>query len=58
MPGGYMLYITCSVFYQENESLVDFIQQTTKLKLVKQELISGITSESDTLFTALFILQA
>jgi 16S rRNA C967 or C1407 C5-methylase (RsmB/RsmF family) len=53
-----MLYITCSVFYQENESLVDFIQQTTKLKLVKQELISGITSESDTLFTALFILQA
>jgi 16S rRNA (cytosine967-C5)-methyltransferase len=57
-PGGYMLYITCSVFYQENESLVDFIQQTTKLKLVKQELISGITSESDTLFTALFILQA
>ena len=57
-PGGYLLYITCSVFYQENESLVDFIQQTTKLKLVKQELVSGTNSESDTLFTALFILQA
>ncbi len=57
-PGGYLLYITCSVFYQENESLVDFIQQTTKLKLVKQELVSGTNNESDTLFTALFILQA
>ncbi len=54
--GGHLLYITCSVFRRENEEVVEFINQNTKLKLLKHELISGSSSESDHLFAALFIL--
>lgn len=56
--GGYLLYITCSVFRRENEDVVEFILQNTKLQLIKQEAILGDLSESDYLFAALFILKA
>ena len=52
---GYLLYITCSVFRRENEDVVDFLQQNTNLKLIKQEAILGDLYESDYLFAALFI---
>lgn len=53
-PKGYYLYITCSVFDQENEAQVDFIRSQCKLQLVKQAYFSGITQRADTLFAALF----
>ena len=54
---GYYQYITCSVFKQENEAMVDFIQQQNpSLQLVKQELLIGYTKKADTMFAALFHL--
>lgn len=51
---GYYLYITCSVFDQENEAQVDFIRSLGKLQLVKQAYFTGMDQRADTLFAALF----
>lgn len=53
-PGGYFLYITCSVFAEENEKNVDYITQHFKLTPVKVELIKGYNDKADTLYAALF----
>jgi 16S rRNA (cytosine967-C5)-methyltransferase len=53
-PGGYFLYITCSVFYRENEDVAEYLQQETGLKLVVQQYHIGYDKNGDTLFTALF----
>jgi 16S rRNA (cytosine967-C5)-methyltransferase len=53
-PGGYFLYITCSVFYLENEDVVAYLQQNSGLKLVVQQYHTGYDKKGDTLFTALF----
>lgn len=52
-PGGYFLYITCSVFKQENEALVDYIIASTTLQLVKKEVLIGYDKKADTMFAAL-----
>ena len=52
--GGYLLYITCSVFKKENEENVNFIQHKTSLELVKSEYLKGYEMQADTLFAALF----
>ncbi|MFP5040097.1 Fmu (Sun) domain-containing protein [Parasediminibacterium sp. JCM 36343] len=53
--GGYFLYITCSVYKEENEGAVAFMQrQFPGLQLVQQELIIGYTKKADTMFAALF----
>jgi 16S rRNA (cytosine967-C5)-methyltransferase len=54
--GGYFLYITCSVFKQENEELVSQILQHTSLQLLKQQYFIGYQHKADTLFAALFQL--
>ena len=54
--GGFFLYITCSVFYKENEEVVEIILQNTDLTLVKTQYMKGYTEKADTLFTALFRL--
>lgn len=52
--GGYLLYITCSVFKKENEEIVSYIQQNTPLELVKMELFKGYDLKADSMFAALF----
>ncbi|HJV19349.1 MAG TPA: hypothetical protein VJ552_05670 [Sediminibacterium sp.] len=52
-PGGYLLYITCSVFARENEEMVKFLQAGSDLQLVQQQLIKGYTQKADTMFAAL-----
>ncbi|MBL0272104.1 MAG: Fmu (Sun) domain-containing protein [Chitinophagaceae bacterium] len=52
-PGGYLLYITCSVFQKENEAMVDFIKEKFHLQEVKMELLKGYDKKADTLFAAL-----
>lgn len=52
-PGGYFLYITCSVFKKENEEVVSFIQENFGLELLKIELIKGYDKKADTMFAAL-----
>jgi 16S rRNA (cytosine967-C5)-methyltransferase len=50
---GFFLYITCSVFKKENEEVVEFIQNNSKLQLVKQEVLTGYDKKADTMFTTL-----
>jgi len=51
-PGGRLFYITCSVFQQENEAVVDYIVQNTGLQLVQSQLINGIEHHADSMFIA------
>jgi len=52
-PGGYFLYITCSVFKKENEDVVESIKNDFELQLVKMEVIKGYDRKADTMFAAL-----
>jgi 16S rRNA (cytosine967-C5)-methyltransferase len=52
-PGGYLLYITCSVFKNENEDIVEFIKQNFHLQLIKMEILKGYDKKADTMFAAL-----
>ncbi|HET7117145.1 MAG TPA: Fmu (Sun) domain-containing protein [Hanamia sp.] len=52
--GGYLLYITCSVFKKENEEIIDYIEKHLNLVLIKSEYLKGYEMQADTLFTALF----
>jgi len=59
IKGGYLLYITCSVFKEENEGVVSFLlNQYPELELKKQELLLGYALEAenraDSMFAALF----
>jgi 16S rRNA (cytosine967-C5)-methyltransferase len=56
--GGWLLYITCSVFEAENEAMVAFIQSNSNLSLIEQQLIKGYAEKADTMFVALFKLLA
>lgn len=51
---GYLLYITCSVFKQENEAVAMYIQEQLKMQLIKIELMKGYNLKADTMFAALF----
>ena len=53
-PGGKLYYITCSVFRQENEEVVENIKQGADLVLEKMELINGISQKADSMFIAVF----
>jgi 16S rRNA (cytosine967-C5)-methyltransferase len=48
------LYITCSVFEKENESVAQFIAANLGAQLVEQKIIEGYTQKADTMFAALF----
>lgn len=52
-PGGYLLYITCSVFKQENEDIVNEIKDRYNLQILKMETLKGYDLKADTLFAAL-----
>jgi len=52
--GGYLLYITCSVFKKENTEIVEWISSQFPLQLQKQQLIAGYDLKADTMFSALF----
>lgn len=53
-PGGYYLYITCSVFSKENEKQTSSIEKECGLNLIRSQYITGYQQQADTLFTALF----
>ncbi len=54
--GGYLLYITCSVFQKENEEVATFIQNHTAVQLVSWQYLKGYEKRADSLFAALFRL--
>lgn len=51
-PGGYLLYITCSVFEKENEGEVKLLQNAG-LHLAEQQVFKGYEQKADTMFAAL-----
>ncbi|MDR6785414.1 16S rRNA (cytosine967-C5)-methyltransferase [Pedobacter africanus] len=50
--GKPLVYITCSVFKQENEEVVSWLQENLPLKLEKMEVIKGYHNKADTMFVA------
>jgi 16S rRNA (cytosine967-C5)-methyltransferase len=52
--GGIFVYITCSVFKEENEMITAFIQASFNLQLLYTELLKGFTRRADTMFVAVF----
>ncbi len=50
--GGKIIYITCSVFSQENEDVVNELADRTGLRLIQQKLINGTTIHADSMFVA------
>jgi 16S rRNA (cytosine967-C5)-methyltransferase len=53
-PGGTFIYITCSVFKNENEDMVNFIKEKFHLQLMQMELLKGYDKKADSMFTAVF----
>lgn len=54
--GGYLLYITCSVFKRENEENVENLLNNFPLTLVKMQMIEGYEEKADSMFAALLKL--
>ncbi len=52
-PGGWLLYITCSVFHRENEENVEFLQREFGMKVSESVLYAGYKDKADTLFASL-----
>ncbi len=50
--GKPLIYITCSVFKQENEEVVAYLQEEHQLKLESMEVITGYLDKADTMFVA------
>jgi 16S rRNA (cytosine967-C5)-methyltransferase len=53
-PGGVLVYITCSVFADENERISEFLTGLG-LKPEKEEMFAGYEQEADSLYAARFI---
>ena len=53
LAGGYILYITCSVFKKENEENVDRFQKQYHLAIKGMDYLKGYEMQADTMFVAL-----
>lgn len=51
---GWFIYVTCSVFFEENEGVVEFIQQNFSCQLLEMKYIKGYENKADTMFVAYF----
>jgi 16S rRNA (cytosine967-C5)-methyltransferase len=54
-PGKPLIYITCSVFRQENEEVVAYLEKALHLKVEAMETITGYTDKADSMFVARLI---
>ena len=52
--GGIFVYITCSVFKEENEAIASFINTAFNAELLHQEVLKGYDKKADTMFVAIF----
>jgi 16S rRNA (cytosine967-C5)-methyltransferase len=53
-PGGRLIYITCSVFQEENEMVVEHLLKQPEMELLETELINGTQRKADSMFIAVF----
>ena len=51
-PGGFLVYITCSVFKKENEDNVEFVKDNFGMQLVRSALLNGYDKKADSMFVA------
>ncbi|ACU64239.1 RsmB/NOP family class I SAM-dependent RNA methyltransferase [Chitinophaga pinensis] len=56
-PGGTLIYITCSVFRQENEEVVAFLEKGSGLKQQEGGVIAGYAHRADSMFAVKLIKQ-
>jgi 16S rRNA (cytosine967-C5)-methyltransferase len=54
-PGGDLVYITCSIFAEENERIAIRLRESGSMQLEKQELICGYGSQADSMYAARFV---
>lgn len=54
-PGKPLVYITCSVFKEENEEMVDYLVREYGLKLESSQVLKGYEHKADTMFVARLI---
>lgn len=54
-PGKPLIYISCSVFKEENEDVVDYLIHEHGLILDKKEILKGYDKKADTMFVARLI---
>jgi 16S rRNA (cytosine967-C5)-methyltransferase len=52
-PGGHLMYITCSVFREEDEEIVGHMRENLGLELIQVKLLKGYNLNADTMFSAL-----
>lgn len=52
-PGQPLVYITCSVFRDENEDMVENIRREHGMQLVSMDYLKGYEAKADTLFVAI-----
>ncbi|MBC7745913.1 MAG: RsmB/NOP family class I SAM-dependent RNA methyltransferase [Flavobacterium sp.] len=54
-PGKPLIYITCSVFKEENEDVVNYLVSKLNMKLEAIEVLKGYEYKADTMFVARLI---
>ncbi|HCN82828.1 MAG TPA: RNA methyltransferase, partial [Sphingobacteriaceae bacterium] len=54
-PGKPLIYMTCSVFKEENEQMVDFMIRNLGMKLESSQVLNGYEHKADTMFVARLI---
>ena len=52
--GGIFVYITCSIFKEENEAIAAFIKNTLHLEMLHKEILKGFDKKADTMFVSVF----
>ena len=57
-PGKPLIYITCSVFKEENEDQAQWLCKNFNLKVEEQTLVKGYQAKGDTMFVARLIKKA
>jgi 16S rRNA (cytosine967-C5)-methyltransferase len=50
---GGLAYITCSVFRQENEEILEYLIREYPINIERQELVNGIYNKADSMFVAI-----
>lgn len=53
LPGGWIVYITCSIFKQENEDVVNELMKNPGLLVIHQQLLNGVNMKADSMFVAI-----
>ncbi len=54
-PGKPLIYITCSVFKEENQEVTNFLVKEDNLKLEKEAVLTGYEHRADTMYAARLI---